>query len=197
MSTISPHRKPARSNGPRGHRLWCPRCDTDDHLAIESIQVLQPPKAGLVAAAYTCVNCGYFYSHTATVAQVTTVLNRPGEALEASDREAERASRPDALHVQSLRAAAAAALDRVDDVRRHLDGALAVPLRTVDDLTLVEPLSPVPGGEKPLEDVFPSGSRQSLAVVQSLIRRVLPHHMAPIDPRPQAGDMGGHRSHAR
>lgn len=78
MSTISPHRKPARSNGPRGHRLWCPRCDTDDHLVIESIQALQPPKAGLVAAAYTCGNCGYFYSHTATVAQVATVLNRPG-----------------------------------------------------------------------------------------------------------------------
>ncbi|HZN63802.1 MAG TPA: hypothetical protein VFB66_00750 [Tepidisphaeraceae bacterium] len=64
-------------------------------------------------------------------------LNRAGEALEAADRENERASRPDALHVQSLRAAAAAALDRIDDVRRHLDAALAVPLRAVDDLTLV------------------------------------------------------------
>ena len=78
MSTISPHRKPARSDGPRGRRLWCSRCGTDAHLAIESILALQPPRTGLVNAAYTCVDCGFFYSHTATVTQVAAVLNRPG-----------------------------------------------------------------------------------------------------------------------
>lgn len=79
MSTISPHRRPARSSGPSGRRLWCARCDTDEHLVIESIQALQPPRSVLVSAAYTCRNCGFFYSQSATVAQVATVLNRPGQ----------------------------------------------------------------------------------------------------------------------
>ena len=62
-------------------------------------------------------------------------LNRPAEAMDAADREAERASHADALHAQSIRAAAAAQVNRPDEVRRHLDAALAVPLRTVEDLT--------------------------------------------------------------
>jgi tetratricopeptide (TPR) repeat protein len=64
-------------------------------------------------------------------------LNRPAEAMEAADKEAERTGRADALHVQSIRAAAAAQLDRPGEVRRHLDASLAIALRTIEDLTPV------------------------------------------------------------
>jgi len=78
MSIMSHPGKPARANGPRGQRLWCTECDTDEHLVIESIQALTPPRTGLVDAAYTCIECDFFYAHPATVAPVAAVLNRPG-----------------------------------------------------------------------------------------------------------------------
>jgi hypothetical protein len=79
MSTISHPRKPGRAGGSRGRRLWCTACDTDEHLVIESIDALRPPKTGLVDVAYACVECDYFYAHVAGVADVAAVLNRPGQ----------------------------------------------------------------------------------------------------------------------
>lgn len=78
MSTISHRGRRARARDPHGHRLWCTKCDTDEHLVIESVQALEPPRTGLVDAAYTCRECAYFYAHPATVADVAGVLNRPG-----------------------------------------------------------------------------------------------------------------------
>lgn len=78
MSTVSHPRKPGPANGPRGHRLWCRGCDTDEHLVIESVRALEPPMAVLVETEYTCIECASFYSHPATVAQVGAVLNRSG-----------------------------------------------------------------------------------------------------------------------
>ena len=74
MSTVSHHRKPVRA---RGRRPWCAGCATDEHLVIESIQALEPPRTGLVSASYTCVGCDYFYAHPAAVAQVAVIVNRP------------------------------------------------------------------------------------------------------------------------
>ena len=74
MSTVSHHGKGARV---RGRRPWCTECATDEHLVIESIQMLQPPRTGLVDAAYTCVGCGFFYAHPAAVARVAEIANRP------------------------------------------------------------------------------------------------------------------------
>jgi hypothetical protein len=74
MSTVPHHGKAARL---RGRKPWCPECATDEHLVVESIQVLQPPRTGLVDAAYTCVRCGYFYAHAAAVARVAEIVNRP------------------------------------------------------------------------------------------------------------------------
>jgi len=34
---------------------------------------------GLLDVAYTCVECDFFYAHTATVAGMAEVLNRPGQ----------------------------------------------------------------------------------------------------------------------
>jgi hypothetical protein len=78
MSIISHPRKPGGASGPHGQRLRCPRCGTDEHLIIESIEALTPPKTGWVDVAYTCIGCDYFYAHTADIAEVAAVLNRPG-----------------------------------------------------------------------------------------------------------------------
>jgi hypothetical protein len=51
MSTISHPRKPVRAGGSRGRRLWCMECETDEHLVIESIDALQPPRTRLVNVA--------------------------------------------------------------------------------------------------------------------------------------------------
>lgn len=74
VSTVSHHRKPVRV---RGRRPWCAGCATDEHLVIESIQALEPPRTGLVKASYTCVECDCFYAHSAAVAQVAAIVNRP------------------------------------------------------------------------------------------------------------------------
>lgn len=79
MPAISHPRRPPRAHGPRGRRLWCGECDTDQRLVIETIQAPAPPRTGLILAAYTCVGCGFFYSHLATVEQVAAVLNGPGQ----------------------------------------------------------------------------------------------------------------------
>ena len=78
MSTISHPRQPARAKGPHGQRLWCGQCDTDQHLIIQSIQPLEPPRAGLVDAAYSCRGCGRFYEHPAAAEHVAGIVNGPG-----------------------------------------------------------------------------------------------------------------------
>ncbi|MFF2244390.1 hypothetical protein ACFVTM_09455 [Arthrobacter sp. NPDC058130] len=48
-------------------------------MIIESIDTPMPPRRGLVEVTYTCVECDFFYAHTASVAGVAEVLNRPGQ----------------------------------------------------------------------------------------------------------------------
>lgn len=79
MSTISHPRRPGPPSGARGQRLWCTQCETDEYLNIESIDTLRPPRTGLVAVTYTCIDCDYFYAHTASVEGLAKVLNRPGQ----------------------------------------------------------------------------------------------------------------------
>lgn len=79
MSTVSHPRKHGPPSGSQGQRLWCTQCQTDEYLIIESIDTLRPPRTGLVDVAYTCVECDFFYAHTASVARVAEVLNRPGQ----------------------------------------------------------------------------------------------------------------------
>jgi hypothetical protein len=81
MSTVSHSGKPSGARVPRGHRLWCTTCDSDAHLAIESVQALAPPKASLVHVAYTCEECVFFYSHPATISQLALVLSRPDQGV--------------------------------------------------------------------------------------------------------------------
>lgn len=79
MSTVSHPSKPGPPGGSRGQRLWCSQCQTDEHLIIESIDTLRPPRTGLLDVTYTCVECDFFYAHTASVGDVVVVLNRPGQ----------------------------------------------------------------------------------------------------------------------
>ena len=58
--------------------LWCTRCNTDQHLVVDSIQSHYPPSPNTVDVAYECHACNYSYDQTATVQRVAVVLNRPG-----------------------------------------------------------------------------------------------------------------------
>jgi hypothetical protein len=81
MSTISNAPLPGGMHRPSGDRLWCPECQTDEHLIVESIEALHPPQEGLVDVSYTCVECDYFYAHAASVHDVAAVLNRHGQVM--------------------------------------------------------------------------------------------------------------------
>lgn len=79
MPTVSHPRTPGSPSGSQGQRLWCTQCQTDEYLIIESIDTLRPPRTGLLDVTYTCVECDFFYAHTASVGSVAVVLNRPGQ----------------------------------------------------------------------------------------------------------------------
>lgn len=79
VSTVSHPRKPGPPSESQGQRLWCTQCQTDEYLIIESVDTLRPPRAGQLDVAYTCVECDFFYAHTASVGDVAVVLNRPGQ----------------------------------------------------------------------------------------------------------------------
>jgi hypothetical protein len=76
MSTISDTYVPANAGNPSGRQLWCPHCRTDQHLTIDSIELLCPPQPDLVSVAYTCVGCAASHMHTANVCHVAAVLSR-------------------------------------------------------------------------------------------------------------------------
>jgi len=81
MSTVSRSGKPAHAKGPGGRRLWCTVCGSAENLMIDTVRGLNPPRAGLVDVEYSCLECGSFFSHAATVAQTGMVLNRPGGGI--------------------------------------------------------------------------------------------------------------------
>jgi hypothetical protein len=78
MPTISEPIVPDGAPRPRAKRVWCANCGTDEHLILDSIEPQKPPAANLVDIAYTCVDCGTFYAHTATFQDVAAILNRRG-----------------------------------------------------------------------------------------------------------------------
>jgi hypothetical protein len=78
MSTISDSYRPDNAHRPDEDDLKCPRCHTDQHLIIRSIEALTPPVPGTVQVAYTCSRCGHHHDRPATVPEIAAVLNRPG-----------------------------------------------------------------------------------------------------------------------
>jgi hypothetical protein len=79
MSAVSRPRKSGPPGGSHSRRLWCDECQTDERLIIESIDTLRPPRTGLVEVTYTCVGCGFFYTHAASLEGAGEVLNRPDQ----------------------------------------------------------------------------------------------------------------------
>ncbi|VXC57083.1 conserved hypothetical protein [Arthrobacter sp. 9AX] len=56
MTTSPSSYLPYDQNQPRGHQPWCPGCDTDVYLIIESPAV-QGRQTGTLAVAVRCSNC--------------------------------------------------------------------------------------------------------------------------------------------
>jgi hypothetical protein len=101
MSTVPYPHKPGPSSGSQGQRLWCAQCQTDECLVIESIDSLRPPRTGLVEVACTCVECDFFFVHTASVARVAEVLNRPELALAVRNGQASEIVKAKVLRVMA------------------------------------------------------------------------------------------------
>ncbi|MFJ5958291.1 hypothetical protein ACIQC5_20325 [Paenarthrobacter sp. NPDC092416] len=78
MTTTSNPLAANRQPGARGH-VWCGPCRSSAHLAIESIESLEPHSGELrVGVDYVCTRCQTFYTHTAAFHEVAAVLNRTG-----------------------------------------------------------------------------------------------------------------------
>ncbi|MDO5863181.1 MULTISPECIES: hypothetical protein [Paenarthrobacter] len=61
---------------PQGERMWCSRCQSDEHLVLHSIDSVHAHNVGLlVAVAYTCAECGFAQSHVTPLREVASKLN--------------------------------------------------------------------------------------------------------------------------
>lgn len=72
-----PNHHPGQYTEEHPQRPWCSKCHTDEHLIIDSIEPLKPPRPGLLAVAYTCIECDFFYAHTTSTTQLAAILDRP------------------------------------------------------------------------------------------------------------------------
>lgn len=55
--SISDTYRPCDARQPRGKQPWCGECDTDEHLEVDSVTVLDRQQ-GTLAVAFNCTNCG-------------------------------------------------------------------------------------------------------------------------------------------
>jgi hypothetical protein len=75
LSTISSTYIPRDANQPRGTQPWCATCDTDLHLVVDSIAIMDNRKETL-AVAVTCTRCGGARVLSTTAGLVAPVLAR-------------------------------------------------------------------------------------------------------------------------
>ncbi|MGP0224440.1 MULTISPECIES: hypothetical protein [unclassified Paenarthrobacter] len=73
-------RVPDEAHQPPDEPLWCPQCNTDQHLLVGTIQQHYPPATTTLDVDYDCAACGNSYLRTATVQRVAMILNRPGSS---------------------------------------------------------------------------------------------------------------------
>lgn len=74
MSIDSSTHGDALSTKPAEPALECSSCHSAEHLAIESIQGLNPRIPGRVAGEYSCGRCEAFYAHDASVEAMAKIL---------------------------------------------------------------------------------------------------------------------------
>lgn len=77
MSTVSSTYLPLDAHQPRGRRPWCADCDTDQHLLVDSIAMMDRRRETLAAAIH-CSKCGASRV-LATTAVFIAVLDRSGD----------------------------------------------------------------------------------------------------------------------
>ncbi|MEV8146969.1 hypothetical protein AB0O52_02330 [Arthrobacter sp. NPDC080073] len=75
MSTISSTYLPLDAHQPRGKQPWCVTCDTDVHLVVDSITMMDR-RSETLAAAFNCAKCGGARVLSTTAAFVAAVLAR-------------------------------------------------------------------------------------------------------------------------
>ena len=112
--TITSHTYlPRDAHQPRGRRPWCATCDTDRHLLVDSVTMMNPQQETL-AAAISCTNCSRSRVVATTAAFVSATPARNGnkgggvhrdtaylhgqEPMSAVDPELRSAHRPVSTH---------------------------------------------------------------------------------------------------
>jgi hypothetical protein len=75
LSTTANTYLPRDAHQPRGSRPWCATCDTDLHLAVDSITVMDRRRETL-AVAFNCTNCGGSRVLSTTPGFVAAILAR-------------------------------------------------------------------------------------------------------------------------
>lgn len=77
MTVTSNTYLPRDAHQPRGRRPWCAGCDSDRHLLVDSVTVMNPQQETL-AAAITCTNCGSSHVVATAAAFLATLPGRNG-----------------------------------------------------------------------------------------------------------------------
>lgn len=75
MTTISSTYLPRDAHQPRGKKPWCAACDTDLHLVVDSIAVMDRQRETL-AVAFNCSKCGGSRVLSTTAGFVAAILAR-------------------------------------------------------------------------------------------------------------------------
>ncbi|MDR6558889.1 hypothetical protein J2809_003259 [Arthrobacter pascens] len=75
MSTFASSYLPRDAHQPKGKQPWCATCDTDLHLAVDSIAVMDRRRE-ILAVAFDCAQCGGARVLSTTVGFVAAVLAR-------------------------------------------------------------------------------------------------------------------------
>lgn len=75
MSTFASTYIPRDAHQPRGKQPWCSTCDTDLHLVVDSIAVMDR-RRGSLAVAFNCEKCGGTRVLSTTAGYVAAVLAR-------------------------------------------------------------------------------------------------------------------------
>ena len=86
LSTVPSTYLPRGAHQPRGSRPWCAACDTDRHLVVDSVTVLNR-RLETLAVAFDCANCGGSRVLATTAAFVAAILARSARHDDASHLE--------------------------------------------------------------------------------------------------------------
>ena len=79
VDTASSTYVPQDAHQPRGNQPWCAACDTDQHLIVDSLTVMDPQRETL-AAGVNCTRCGSSRVLSTTAVLVAAILARSATA---------------------------------------------------------------------------------------------------------------------